>query len=183
MLSLNDKSSVRRWATRLGFGLLAGLAASACSDPAEPCDPPIPTGAKYRVTVGAATPDSDGCGVVKVDPPVFEITAGSHDATLGRQACFTTPAATAPPQRSLALDLCRAAQTEQLGAFCDMHYPASCPGQVWFYFDDPAGAPVDWSAPVINAVYKIRDQAVGCIPGGIQSNCVDEYFATLERLP
>ena len=113
----------------------------------------------------------------------FEVTAGKQPAELGRQACFTTPALDAPPQQSIVLDSCKGAQTEQLGAFCEMRYPASCEGLIWFYFDSPDPAvPVNWSAPIIDVIYKIRDQTTGCIPGNQLADCTDEYFARLERV-
>lgn len=171
-----------RWFGPGAIAVLVALAASACSDPPLDCDAPIVPGSRYRVTLGPATPTSDNCRIVNADlMPMFEVVATAHPADAGRRACKTTPAAAAPPQRSIVLDTCRGASSEQLGTYCTMRYPSMCDGTIWFYFDTPAGAPpIDWRAPVIDAVFKVRDEATDCF--STPSNCTDEYLARLERL-
>jgi hypothetical protein len=137
----------------------------------------------YRVTLGPETVRSHKCHVVRPDsmPPQFTVVAAQPDPERGQQACYTTPASEAPPQQSIQLLTCDGAVSEQLGTYCQMRYESTCEGMIWFYFDTPAGAPqVNWEAPVIDAVFKIKDATVGCLPN--IANCIDEYAARLERL-
>lgn len=171
---------ILRWTVRGCLGALALSFGSACSSELAPCDPPVPPGAQYRVTVHGETPMSDGCHLAQLDNS-FVITAASQEPAAGTASCTMTPANWAPAQRGLQVVRCQPSGTQMLGTMCEMKYPSTCEGLVSFYFSAAAGAAVNWSAPRIeNVVFRVEDSILGCIPN--LAGCIDEYHVTLDRI-
>lgn len=174
--------TIARWTAR---GLLGGavllLGSAACSSGLEDCDPPVPPGARYKVTVLGETEASAKCHIATLQP-TFEITAATEHPGSGRSSCKLTPAEWAPQQQGLQVVSCTPDQAQMLGTNCEMKYPSTCPGLVNFYFYQPGGVTVNWAAPRIeNVLFRIQDTVTGCIPN--IANCLDEYRVVLERLP
>jgi hypothetical protein len=175
------KFAVVRWLVR-GFlgGIAVMLGGSACSSPAEECTPPIPPGSRFKVTVIEETAASAKCHIAKLQNE-FEIVAAQDDGSRPASSCALTPAMWAPNQQGFTVVTCTPSNSQMLGTNCEMQYPTTCRGLVSFYFYQPPGAVVDWSAPVIhNAVFRIEDTTLGCIPN--ISGCLDEYKVVLTRL-
>lgn len=157
----------------MGMGLAGG-----CSSAPFECNPPIPPGARYKVTVLQETPESDGCHIVNLQS-TFEISAAQDTST--ESSCMMTPANWAPDQRGIQVIRCEPSSSEMLGTECEMKYPSLCQGQINFYFYAPVGIPVNWGAPRIEgARFRIADYASECLPD--QANCLDEYAVLLERI-
>lgn len=173
---------VSRWTATGVLGLLTILlGAGGCSSELAPCNPPVPPGSRYKVTILGETPTSEGCHIAVLDK-TFEVRAADADPSAGTERCALTPARWAPAQRGLTVVNCEPSSSHMLGTNCLMRYPSTCEGRVAFYFYAQPGQTVDWSAPVItNAVFRVEDTTMGCIPD--RSDCLDEYNVILERMP
>jgi hypothetical protein len=176
------KSSVPRRLLGSVLALALGSSlASACSAPIE-CNPPIPAGAVYKVTLTSETPNSDGCHIVKamlISP--FMLTVGKAEATNVDPSCKNSPAAGAPTQTDVLIQSCLPSESDMLGVYCQIQYRSSCEGAMSFYFQNPPGASVDWTSNVIDgAIFRVQDFAARCLPD--LANCTDEYTARLERM-
>jgi hypothetical protein len=168
-----------RWAAAGVLGCLSMSLAGGCSSPPLDCNPPIPAGAKYRVTVLGETPESHKCHIVTLRN-TFEITAAHDDPTAMHSSCNMTPANWAPDATGIQVIRCSPSASAMLGTNCEMQYPSRCAGQIEFYFYAPVGTAVNWSAPRIEgARFRIQDYASECLPA--PANCLDEYNVLLER--
>jgi hypothetical protein len=154
----------------------------ACSAEA-PCEPPIPEGAIYQVTLGADTEKSNKCHIVDTTRiRTFEIKASKTLPTMAQPSCSVTPASEPPPTQSIKIESCEPDSRDMLGVMCKIQYPSTCPGQMRFFFDEANGASVNWSSPQVNnIVFKVQDFMEESCLGGI-GNCTDEYAAQLVRI-
>lgn len=170
---------ILRWTLRGCLGAVALSLGAACSSDLGSCNPPVPPGAQYKVTVVRETDSSDKCHIANLNSS-FTITANNEEPAAGTSSCTMTPAYWAPTQSGMRVVRCQPSGTHMLGTECEMEYPSSCEGLVKFYFFAPAGVQVDWSAQRIeNVVFRVEDQVINCIPN--LARCIDEYQVILER--
>jgi hypothetical protein len=142
------------------------------------CDPPIPEGTVFKVSVLQETASSDRCHIVNaagISP--FTITAGKTEDP----ECSTTPAVAPPKQTDVVIVSCVPAAHAMLGVYCHMVYKAGCDGHMLFSFVAPPGTDPNWGGAVIdNVLFRIEDYSPNCFADS--SNCLDEYTAELERV-
>jgi hypothetical protein len=161
----------------LGSSLVGG-----CSDSLK-CEPPIPDGAQFKVTLLGETTHSQACHVV--DPTRFSpfvVTAAKTEPTIDHPDCSSVAAVSPPQQLDVTIESCTADDRYMLGIECNIEYKSACTGTIWFVFAAPDPTAVNWQAPVIdNVLFQIQDKPNNCL-GGV-SDCVDEYAVRLERMP